>query len=37
MSVEGNKRLARELYELLWQGRYEEARRYCSDEFIFIR
>lgn len=35
MSVEENKRLAREWYELLGQARYEEARQYCSDDFVF--
>lgn len=35
MSVEENKRLAREWYELLGQGRYDEAKTYCSEDFVF--
>ena len=36
MSTEArNKRLAREWYELIGQARYEEAKRYVSDDFVF--
>ena len=35
MSVEENKRLAREWYELIGSARYEEARAYCADDFVY--
>ena len=33
--VERNKRLAREWYELIGSARYEEAKVYVSDDFVF--
>lgn len=35
VSHEEKKRLAREWYELLGSARYEEAKAYCSDDFVF--
>lgn len=35
LTHEEKKQLAREWYELLGQARYNEARKYCSEDFVF--